>query len=140
MSDSRNYYLLPLMLMLGLLLILTTGGCAKVGDDLSLTDGPAEQVAPLELVTSSEFAPYRLEPVTITPSIEHEPIAPDLSNVHVPMTLSVAQRERLAADGFVVSPGMQEKEFFTLYEKARYDNIPVFITSDSLLHVYHLLI
>jgi hypothetical protein len=93
----------------------------------------------LEVAVSIEFAPYQPEPVTIVPAIEQPPVLPDLSNVQVSMTLSPAQRERLAADGFVVSPGLQEKEFFTLYEKARYDNIPIFITSDSLLHVYHLL-
>ena len=32
-----------------------------------------------------------------------------------------------------------EKEFFTVYEKARYSNVPTFVTSDSMLHVYHLL-
>jgi len=65
-------------------------------------------------------------------------VAPDLSNVRIPYVLSQSQLERLARDGFVVSPGT-EKEFFTLYEKARYANVPVFVTSDSLLHVYHLL-
>jgi hypothetical protein len=65
-------------------------------------------------------------------------VAPDLSNVRVSFVLSEAQRERLARDGFVISPG-SEKEFFTVYEKARYANVPIFVTSDSLLHVYHLL-
>ena len=68
----------------------------------------------------------------------HEPIAADLSNVRVPFLLSDGLRQRLAQNGFVVAPGT-EKEFFTVYEKARYDNQPVFVTSDSLLHVYHLL-
>jgi hypothetical protein len=68
----------------------------------------------------------------------HEPIAADLSNVRVAFVLSQAQQERLARDGLVVSPGA-EKEFFTVYEKARYANEPIFVTSDSLLHVYHLL-
>ncbi len=26
-----------------------------------------------------------------------------------------------------------------LYEEARYRNVPIFVTSDSLLHTYHLL-
>ena len=62
----------------------------------------------------------------------------DLSNVVNPFVLSKAQMERLAKDGIVVSPG-NEKEFFTVYEKARYANVPIFVTSDSLLHSYHLL-
>lgn len=62
----------------------------------------------------------------------------DLGNVVNPFLLSKAQLERLAKDGFVVTPG-SEKEFFTVYEKARYANVPIFVTSDSLLHSYHLL-
>jgi hypothetical protein len=110
MSKPKNFYLLSLMLTLGLLLTLTLGGCAKDGDGLSLQDEdtPNEAESSLELAVASEFAPYRLEPVGIVPSLEPQPIAPDLSNVYVPMTLSAAQRERLAADGFVVSPGLHE--------------------------------
>lgn len=84
------------------------------------------------------FAVYEEPAVAGSPALVHEPIAADLGNVVVPFVLSEAQRARLAADGLVVSPGT-EKEFFTVYEKARYANLPVFVTSDSLLHVYHLL-
>lgn len=87
----------------------------------------------------SLFAPYAPQPVSSSPSLEQPAIAPDLSNVYVPTVLSAEQRARLARDGIVGSPGAQEKEFFTLYEKARYANVPIFITSDSLLHVYHLM-
>ncbi len=84
------------------------------------------------------FAPFEEPAVEVEPAVHHEPIAPDLSNMRVSFALSEAQRKRLAQDGFVVSPGV-EKEFFTVYEKARYANVPIFVTSDSLLHIYHLL-
>ena len=84
------------------------------------------------------FAPFEEPVVEAEPAVRHEPIASDLSNVRIPFVLSEAQRERLARDGFVVSPGV-EKEFFTVYEKARYANEPIFVASDSLLHIYHLL-
>lgn len=87
----------------------------------------------------SVFAPYNPQPVRISPALAQPAIAPDLGNVHIAMPLSAEQLARLARDGVVASPGMQEKEFFTLYEKARYANVPIFITSDSLLHVYHLM-
>jgi hypothetical protein len=93
-----------------------------------------EALASLDLV----FAPFEEPVVEVVPAVQHEPIAPDLSNVRVAFALSDAQRERLARDGFVVSPGV-EKEFFTVYEQARYANVPTFVTSDSLLHTYHLL-
>jgi hypothetical protein len=88
----------------------------------------------LELV----FARFQQPPVEITPSIHQEAVAPDLSNVYNPFVLSQEQIDRLAQDGFVVTPGT-EKEFFTVYERARYANVPIFVTSDSLLHSYHLL-
>lgn len=84
------------------------------------------------------FAPYNQPAVNAVPSVAQPAIAADLSNVRVSFLLSDGLRTRLAENGFVVAPGT-EKEFFTVYEKARYDNQPVFITSDSLLHVYHLL-
>ena len=107
---------------------------------------PADKPAPadptqlpvLPAVDQPVFAVFQEQAVQVVPAVSHEPIAPDLSNVQVSQVLSVAILERLARDGFVVSPGV-EKEFFTVYEKARYNNEPIFVTSDSLLHVYHLL-
>lgn len=84
------------------------------------------------------FASYQLPAVDSTTAIYQEPLTPDLEDVYNPFILSEEQLERLAWDGFVVTPG-SEKEFFTLYEKARYTNVPIFVTSDSLLHSYHLL-
>ena len=84
------------------------------------------------------FAAYNEPAVSAVPAVAHEPIAAGLGNVRVSFLLSDGLRQRLAENGFVVAPGV-EKEFFTVYEKARYDNQPVFVTSDSLLHVYHLL-
>jgi hypothetical protein len=100
---------------------------------------PTALPTPAALVSAKPvFAPFEEPPVEAVPAVHHEPIAADLSNVRVAFALSEAQRERLARDGFVVSPGV-EKEFFTVYEKARYANVPIFVTSDSLLHIYHLL-
>ena len=96
---------------------------------------PAPEVA---LPSKLTFATFRETAVNTTPAIFHDPIQPNLSNVIVPFVLSEEQVNRLAQDGFVVSPGV-EKEFFTVYEQARYANVPTFVTSDSLLHVYHLL-
>lgn len=105
------------------------------GPEATPTPGEGPAVTPGE---KPRFAVFEEPAVAGSPAIMHEPIAADLSNVVVPFVLSEEQRARLAQDGLVVSPGA-EKEFFTVYEKARYANLPVFITSDSLLHVYHLL-
>ncbi len=140
---------LPVFLILAgtfLSLALVFGGCSREDAPGDTRPEDPEEIPtaapiepPVEVSAQSYFAPYRLEPVTITPSIDQPEIAPGLGNVHIPMVLSDTQRARLARDGFVVSPGRQEKEFFILYEKARYENIPIFVTSDSLLHAYHLM-
>ncbi len=106
--------------------------------------GPAQEASPLPPPASSgaavnlRFAEFEEAPAGPAPSLQHEPIAPDLSNVYNPFVLSPEQKARLGESGFVVTPGT-EKEFYTVYEKARYDNVPIFVTSDSLLHSYHLL-
>jgi hypothetical protein len=99
---------------------------------------PSPEFEPIITHPLPVFAEYNPPPVSSTPAVVHESIAPDLSNVRLAFVLSDGLRQRLAQIGFVVAPGV-EKEFFTLYEKARYDNQPIFVTSDSLLHVYHLL-
>jgi len=93
---------------------------------------------PIPLSQGPRFAVFEESIGSVTAGIHHELIAPDLSNVQNPFILSKAQLEYLTKNGFVVSPG-NEKEFFSLYEKARYDNVPIFVSSDSLLHSYHLL-
>ena len=104
------------------------------------TPSPVETAVPTPVTGPALplFAPYYEPIVSVAPAVAHEPIAADLSNVRVLFLLSDGLRQRLAQNSFVVAPG-SEKEFFTVYEKARYDNQPVFVTSDSLLHVYHLL-
>jgi hypothetical protein len=55
--------------------------------------------------------------------------------------LTDAQRALLAQNGFVVStpvPG-QYREFYQIYESGRYGDLPMFVTTDSVYHVYHLL-
>jgi hypothetical protein len=55
--------------------------------------------------------------------------------------LTDAQRSLLAQNGFVVTspvPG-QFREFYQIYENGRYMEMPIFITTDSVYHVYHLL-
>ncbi len=57
--------------------------------------------------------------------------------------LTVTQKEALLANGFVVTPPVTDPnkmfmEFYQAYESTRYSELPVFITTDSIFHVYHL--
>ncbi len=99
---------------------------------------PTVELPPISVRPQPVFASYNPPEISLAPAVINESIAPDLSNVRVAFLLSEGLRQRLSQNGFVVAPG-SEVEFFMLYEKARYDNQPIFITSDSLLHIYHLL-
>lgn len=89
---------------------------------------PAERVLVIETEISEE---------AFLPEMHSVPKA--LEEVMISLALSAGQMEILADNGFVAGPGMQEKEFYIFYEKVRYANLPVFVTTDSLLHTYHLL-
>ena len=56
-------------------------------------------------------------------------------------TLSAAQQAQLAQNGFVVAAPVagQYREFYQIYESGRYSQVPMFITTDSVYHIYHLL-
>jgi Protein of unknown function (DUF3160) len=55
--------------------------------------------------------------------------------------LTGTQRQLLSQNGFVVLPPKpsEYREFYQVYEAGRYDMRPVFVTTDSIYHVYHLL-
>ncbi len=57
--------------------------------------------------------------------------------------LSSSQLQLLTRNGFVVAapendPSRMLSEFYQGYERARYGDMPAFITTDSVFHVYHL--
>ena len=60
-----------------------------------------------------------------------------LEDALVPLVLSPQQLSRLAESGVVASP-QEYPEFHNLYLRTSIANLPVFVTSDSLLHIYHL--
>jgi hypothetical protein len=88
---------------------------------------------------AAEFASYTDYPVNVTPNLLPYQVAEDLGNIEniSRFELSPAAREMLAKNYFFVTPFWGE-EFFALYEPNRYDGIPNFITTDSMLHNYHL--
>ncbi|MGC9356776.1 MAG: DUF3160 domain-containing protein, partial [Anaerolineae bacterium] len=72
-----------------------------------------------------------------------------LTDYTLPVNLdAVANRDRFALspdqtlllreNGFVAKPA-DWLEYFQLYENVRYQDLPVFVTTDSVYHVYHLL-
>ena len=110
-------------------------GQQPTGEPESPTEAPPGKTAKDPALVFANF----IEPpvnAQFAPSISVSP--PPIKDVFNSFMLSPQQMTRLAESGFVVSPGV-EKEFFTVYEKSRYGNVPIFVTSDALLHSYHLL-
>lgn len=87
--------------------------------------------------SGSRFASYNPGEVDTSGAVAPYTVAPDLNNVVLAEILTDEQKGYLVRNAFVVSPG-REKEFYTVYEQARYNYQPLFITTDSLLHSFHL--
>ncbi len=120
-----------------LLLLTTVTGCAGNNSGGEVKDG-GEILEPPP-VLAAEFASYKEVPVDFTPAVEPYQVEEGLANVtnREMFYLSPAAERLLVENGFVVVPDT-EREFFMLYELNRYEPVPSFITTDSLLHNYHL--
>src|SRR3989338_7467200 len=91
-------------------------------------------------VFASAFATYTETPVNITPKVPAYSVNQDLGNVSnaSDFTLSAEAKNLLVKNAFVVRPAYNN-EFFPLYESNRYSYTPNFVTTDSMLHNYHLM-
>ncbi len=129
MRWKKNRKLMAAVMAL-LFAALTLSGCSR-----DLPTGDSDK----KTVLAAEFAAYREVPVNARPAIEPYQVSPDLSNVtnRDQFEFSTEALKLLTANGFVVTPE-QIPEFFMLYETNSYDNIPNFVTTDAMLHNYHL--
>ncbi len=93
---------------------------------------------------SAAFAEYPAITVTFPAAFTGGYTLPvDLSQVQGAdaYPLSAGQKSGLSANGFVVKPPVpgQFREFYQAYESLRYNETPVFVTTDSVFHIYHLI-
>ena len=117
-------------------------------------------------VFASTFAKYEETPVNISPKIQAYSTDNNLSNVinvnltsgkwvynypadgvfykeptnkdsYVSLELNDSAKDLLIKNNFVVVEDNYQ-EFFSAYEENRYDDIPSLITTDSVMHTYHL--
>ena len=82
-------------------------------------------------VPTGTHVPTHTPVPTATPAVDFE-------TALVPLALSPEQLARLFDSGVVASP-RKYAEFDYLYRETAYANLPVFVTSDSLLHIVHLI-
>lgn len=124
-------------------------GCGRTGkSEADSTGKPVQKTAPaitdvINLSGKPGFgkAGQAYIPVDTAPSVPDYAINPDLSNIvnldQFP-NLTAEQKAKLAVNGFVVAAGTQEQLFY-IYEDNTYKKIPNFVTTDSVLQVYHIL-
>ncbi len=83
--------------------------------ELSIDASPAEISLPLNLNTLSNF-----------------------DDVNLFFDLSDEQQQLLKENGFVVMPYKQQDDIIEPYTMCKNNNIPVFVTTDTFLHLYHI--
>ncbi len=101
----------------------------------------AEDIYKPAVAFASKFAIYEEVSVNITPKVPAYSVSQNLSNVINAgnFNFSDAVKSLLVKNAFVVKPSSYNNEFFPLYESNRYSYTPSFITTDSMLHNYHLM-
>lgn len=124
---------LSVLVVSWLLVTFIVTGCGGTGKQKASEDSAGK------LALAADFASYQEVPVNVQPAVESYQVAADLSNLsnRDRFEFSPAAQKLLTENGFVVVPGLHP-EFFELYEANRYDYVPSLITTDAMLHNYHL--
>lgn len=87
---------------------------------------------------------YESENISVEPSVAPYTLPLDLATasnfnqVNSQLGLNENQTSVLSANGFVVIPYGQENDIVNVYDYLKDQDIPIFVTSDTLLHLYHI--
>lgn len=84
----------------------------------------------------ADYVPYQVEAQPTVPGYEID--LGQVTNPDLLMGLSDEQRALLEENGFVVVPSRVE-QIYEIYKSAKDQGIPIFVTTDALLHAYHIL-
>ena len=105
------------------------------------TPGPTTVPAPLQPVEvrAGGFAAYVPVEVDVVPAAPaYTPDLDAVANTDLVTLFSDAQKAALEANGFVVVPRGYE-QIYQVYQSADEAGIPVFVTTDAVLHAFHIL-
>lgn len=118
--------------ILASVLIFGTIGCGSGTSGLV----PTKELA--DISQGKRFV-YNAVPVNLNPVLKDYKASKDLGNItnKDKFDFSDEAKNKLAANGFLVVPNYYQ-EFFSIYEMNRYDYIPNFVTTDAMMHNYHL--
>jgi len=127
--------------ILGVIAIIALAFCFVLSKSIQdVIKKTAKDIYKPAVAFASKFATYEEVPVNINPKVPAYSVNQDLSNVTNAgdFTFSDAAKNLLVKNAFVVNPSYRD-EFFQLYESNRYSYTPSFVTTDSILHNYHLM-
>ncbi len=86
------------------------------------------------------FADYVPLPVTVTPSIANYSVAADLSGVAGLELADIdAAGKALLSKNLFCAIASSDDQIYDLYKRCKESGTPVFVTTDSVLHTYHVL-
>jgi hypothetical protein len=128
-----------IILSLTLTAILIAGCVPALGP--ALPSGPTATPAPPQPVDvrPGGFAAYVPIPVDVVPAApDYTPDLDSVTNRGLAARLNDAQRAALETKGFVVVPQGYE-QIYQIYQRAEDDGIPAFVTTDAVLHAFHIL-
>lgn len=94
-----------------------------------------ELLKPAAFYSGSEYVPISVN--AGLPDIKVEAGLSNIENLDQFGNLNDKQREMIEKNGFVVNPTSSEQIFY-IYEDNSYNKIPNFITTDSVLQLYHI--
>lgn len=132
-----------LLIVISLMIIIS--GCTKLPTEIEETvETPPVEVPMAQTVTLEKYerrivdVPY--SPSKIEPKVAPYKVNDDLSNIanlELFGSFSKEQLHLIKQNNFVVNP-TKEEQLFYIYEDNQYKEIPSFITTDSVLQVYHI--
>jgi hypothetical protein len=93
----------------------------------------------VDISRAGGFAAYVPVSVGVEPAVPaYTPDLDTVANPGIVARLNDAQRAALEANGFVVVPQGYE-QVYQIYQNAEDSGIPAFVTTDAVLHAYHIL-
>ncbi|MBE9595206.1 MAG: DUF3160 domain-containing protein, partial [Proteobacteria bacterium] len=85
---------------------------------------------PINISVNLSVPPYQL-PLNLS-------TVTNIENITVKLQLTRQEEELLRTNGFVIIDYGQEDDMVAPYEKMKERGIPIFVTSNTLLHLYHI--
>ncbi|PIS28886.1 MAG: hypothetical protein COT43_05315 [Candidatus Marinimicrobia bacterium CG08_land_8_20_14_0_20_45_22] len=106
------------------------------------TSAKSQMIAEISTDIETEFGTYHPYPVNVKPAVETYSVAADFSNVSNFQSLSSIFSQQdlplLQNNAFTVKP-TQYKEIFDIYKNCKQNEVPIFVTTDAMLHTFHII-